>query len=175
MSTATYERVAEGFDTDTELIDGVVYEVAPEMDPHSTAAEALFDLLRARYPDRRVKVTGSVELDDGSLWAPDVYVLDVPPDHRYTRYPPGADLLLAVEVSSTTWVRDSGPKLVAYARNVVPDYWVVKLDEGDVWQFSVATAGGPDGHFYENLRKVPLTHVLDPFSSAPPPEDWTEG
>jgi Uma2 family endonuclease len=54
-----------------------------------------------------------------------VYVLGVDPDFDFPKYADAAHVLLAVEVSLTTWSRDTGVKLAAYARNGIPEYWVV--------------------------------------------------
>ena len=126
MNVEEYEQfVADRDLDDVELIDGVVYEVSPEFDLHTSAAAVLNRLLLERYPGRKVLQGGSVRIDDRCLWNPDVYVLDVKPDFVFPRYSDAAHVLLAVEVSLTTWRRDTGVKLAAYARNGIPEYWVV--------------------------------------------------
>jgi Uma2 family endonuclease len=126
MSVEEYEQFVATSDLeDVELIDGVVYDVSPEFDLHTSTAALIDQLLRQRYPGRKVLQGGSVRIDERSLWNPDVYVLDVDPDFIFPRYADAAHVLLAVEVSLTTWRHDTGVKLAAYARNGVAEYWVV--------------------------------------------------
>jgi len=126
MSIEEYEQfVADRDLDDVELIDGVVYDVSTEFDLHASTVGVLFPLLHERFPGRKVLPAGSVRIDERSLWNPDVYVLDVKPDFDFPRYADAAHVLLAVEVSLTTWSHDTGIKLAAYARNGIPEYWVV--------------------------------------------------
>jgi Uma2 family endonuclease len=126
MNVEEYEQfVANGDLDDVELIDGVVYDVSPEYHLHAVTIGVLSDLLRERYGSRQVLTAGSVRIDERSLWNPDVYVLDVGPDFIFPRYSDADHVLLAVEVSLTTWSHDIGVKLAAHARNGIPEYWVV--------------------------------------------------
>ena len=126
MTVEEYEQfVADRDLEDVELIDGVVYDVSPEFTLHACTIAVLFELLQKHYPGRSVLPAGSVRIDDRCLWNPDVYVLDVDPDFDFPRYADAAHVLLAVEVSLTSWSRDTGIKLAAYARNRIPEYWVI--------------------------------------------------
>jgi Uma2 family endonuclease len=126
MTVEQYEKFVSDHDLDrVELIDGVIYDVSPEMNLHARAVMAILKLLVARFPDRLVMNCGSVRIDSGSLWEPDLYVVNVVPDHAFDTYPDASDLLLAVEVSGSTWSRDAGLKRDVYARNGIPEYWVI--------------------------------------------------
>ena len=60
----------------TELVEGVVYDVTPELNRH---ADTVMDLLRRldrAFPGDVVRNTGSVEVSDRSMFDPDIYVID---------------------------------------------------------------------------------------------------
>jgi Uma2 family endonuclease len=174
MNVEEYEQFVASRDLENvELIDGVVYDVSPELDLHAGTIASLFELLQKRYPGRKILPAGSVRIDDRCLWNPDVYVLDVDPDFDFPRYADAAHVLLAVEVSLTTWSRDTGIKLAAYARNGIPEYWVVdprpggrlirhrdpKPDAQPESYASVVTVALPDG-------RRSLGRVVDAFEQA---------
>jgi Uma2 family endonuclease len=60
---------------------------------------------------------------------PDVALLRVPDDEYKTRNVEARDALLVIEVSDTTLVRDQGVKLEAYARNTIPEVWILNLNK----------------------------------------------
>ena len=55
---------------------------------------------------------------------------------------------MVVEVADTTLQSDLKKKAAIYARNGVPEYWVVDVNAGMIHQMSK-----PDGSRYENVRK----------------------
>lgn len=157
MTVEEYETYVAATGQDrTELIDGVVYDVSPEQNLHANAVWEIQHLLAARLPARRVMTSGSVRMDDGSLWEPDVYVIDAAPGFVFPTYPRAADLLLAVEVSVSTWSRDAGLKRDVYARDGVPEYWVIDPKEGGV----VMRHTLPDESSYAEFASKPLTGGL---------------
>jgi Uma2 family endonuclease len=149
-----YERAATLLDLDrVELIDGVVFDVSPESFVHSSAVMVVRDRLKDIYSPKLVMAAGSVRLDDGSLWNPDVYVLDAPPD-KESRYPQSSDVLLAVEVSLSTWQRDTERKLPVYARNGIPEVWLLRPADGKAWELVRFT--DPDAEAYRSMTTIPL-------------------
>jgi len=153
-----YERMVTLLDLDrVELVDGVVYEASPESAVHADAVMVVYEQLKDRRSSGRAMAAGSVRLDDGSLWNPDVYVLDVPPGEVCDKYPKAGDVLLAVEVSLSTWHRDTQRKLPVYARNGIPEVWLLRPTNGTIWELvrftdpvadayrSMATIELPDG------------------------------
>lgn len=116
-----------------ELIDGeLLVTPAPNLD-HQTAVKQLV-LILARYLDtERVGevcfAPFDVELENESLVQPDVFVIPPLPVPRPRKIRQLNQLLLAIEVISPSSARgDRVKKRPYYARNRVPDYWVVDLD-----------------------------------------------
>jgi Uma2 family endonuclease len=62
------------------------------------------------------------------LLLPDVVVLRGPDTIYGQRLAGAADVALLVEVSDTTYAKDSGPKLRRYATFRIPVYWIVDLN-----------------------------------------------
>jgi Uma2 family endonuclease len=60
---------------------------------------------------------------------PDVALLRVPDDEYKYRNVESGDALLVIEVSDTTLIRDQGVKLEAYARNTIPEVWILNLNK----------------------------------------------
>jgi Uma2 family endonuclease len=60
---------------------------------------------------------------------PDVALLKVPDDEYKYRNVESRDALLVIEVSDTTLIRDQGVKLEAYARNTIPEVWILNLNK----------------------------------------------
>jgi Uma2 family endonuclease len=109
----------------TELIEGVVYDMAAQYDLHAGTAAHIFRAVDALFPDDRVRFGSTVRLGPFTAVDPDVFVFDG--SATYDRYGiiPGQLLKLVVEVSVSTLTQDLGRKLRAYARAGVPQYWVV--------------------------------------------------
>jgi Uma2 family endonuclease len=149
-----YERLVMLLDLDrVELVDGVVYEVSPESAVHVDAIDAVYLLLRTRHPGERVRQGGSIRIDDGSLWTPDV---NVTPDRQFTDYPEAGDLLLAVEVSVSTWHRDTKLKLPVYARNGIPEVWLLRPTKGKAWELVRFTEPDPEAGTYRSTTAIAL-------------------
>ena len=111
--------------TRVELLNGRIYRRAPQAVPQMTAisrsSEALFRVAR---PSDWVVVQGTLILDRFSAPDPDLMLLPVPPGTPTHLWP---DPTLLIEVSDTTYRRDSGPKLRKYAFHGVPQYWIENL------------------------------------------------
>ena len=126
-----YERIidAGGFDEDArlELLDGEIWAMSPIGTPHATCILLIEKALRdVTPPDFHVRGEKPFALDDVSEPQPDVSV--VPGAIRdYTAEHPTRSVLL-VEVADTSLSHDRGRKLAAYARNGVPEYWIVDIN-----------------------------------------------
>jgi Uma2 family endonuclease len=114
-----------------ELLDGEIIEVPAQGLPHRLAISRITRLLVAAFDPAQfwVAFQGTVILSRFSAPDPDFYVLDVP-EHAPPRELPTP--FLVIEVSDTTYRKDAGPKLRAYARAGVPDYWIVNLPKQQV-------------------------------------------
>lgn len=125
-----YDRcVEEGIFTtldQIELLDGELLTMSPQYTPHSTATSlALHALNEAFGPEFFVRCQMPFALDDASEPEPDLAVVAGGPRDYLAAHPSLAVLL--VEVADSTLAYDRGRKLAAYARNGVPEYWIINL------------------------------------------------
>ena len=114
-----------------ELLNGEIIEVPAQGVPHRLAVSKISRLLIAAFDPARYWVTfqGTAVLSRFSAPDPDFYVLDVPQQAPTSKLPVP---FLVIEVSDTTYRKDAGPKLRAYARAGVGEYWIVNLPKQQV-------------------------------------------
>ena len=132
-SSAEFHRLIDaGFIREgsrTFLWDGEIVEPMPENPPHIHVVENLRDLLSDRYPRDAWAISQDkpLALRDGFEPAPDLLVLRGPRIKYVGRFANPGDVVLLIEVSSTSYTYDSGSYLEAYARAGIPVYWIVNL------------------------------------------------
>jgi Uma2 family endonuclease len=125
-----YFRMAEAGvldDRRVELIDGELIEVPAQANPHRASITKISRLLNKAFgPSYWVVIQGTLLLPPYGAPDPDFHVFDVPvgtPDSRLPRP------LVVIEVSDTTYLKDSTLKLQMYARAGIEDYWIVNIPE----------------------------------------------
>lgn len=140
-----YERIADSGALDdserVELIDGYMVMKMPRKPGHSFSTTKTYELLAGRLPvGWSARIEQPVRLPAYDEPEPDISVVrGTAEDHRQ-RHPGPAEVGMVVEVSLTTVDLDRGEKLLAYARDGVPVYWIVNLVE---LQVEVYTGPGP--------------------------------
>lgn len=132
-----YERIiASGSLEDpgrVELIDGYMVDKMGKNAGHRWTTKEVLKSLDARLPpgwtsqkEEPVRIPAYDEPE------PDIAIIrGTDADYR-RRIPTAADVALLVEVSETTLAQDRGVKLVAYARDGIPVYWIVNLVDRQV-------------------------------------------
>ena len=131
----------------TELLDGEIVSMNSQFRPHAYAKSRL-----ARRLDRaleELQSTLEVITEASVVMAP----VDEPqPDIVLTTAPldkgpiPLDSVALVVEVSDSTAAFDLGKKAMIYARHMIPEYWVVELQAGQIHQFWSPTDTGYGEH-----------------------------
>ena len=139
-----------------ELLDGYIVYMPVQNPRHSVAGEltqqALSGVFGAGF---HVRSQRPLALDDRSEPEPDIAVVVGRPRDFTLRHPNGA--VLIVEISDTTLSKDRGQKLRAYARNLIPEYWIVNLPDQQIEVYRQ-----PHGDSYR------LQQVLRPGDSVSP-------
>lgn len=124
----------------TELIEGEIIDMAPPGSRHSSVVALLTELLvPAVRGSAIVLVQSPVRLSDLSEPQPDLALVRLRADRYSASHPTGADALLVIEVSMTTWRYDRQIKIPLYARHGVPEVWIVDLNLSEM-------------HFFRSLR-----------------------
>lgn len=160
LDVRRFDRMcAEGMfdDKKVELLNGLLIMMTsgPVHDNAVTAlGDALEDLLdRGLWTVREEK---PVVLSPRWKPLPDIAVVR---GHRtrYTRRTPGAgDIALLVEVSDTTYAKDSGFKRRFYGKFGVPAYWIVDLSRRVVEVHALGPAGLELAATVGDRQEVPL-------------------
>jgi Uma2 family endonuclease len=162
-----YFRMSElGFfdDRRVELLNGEIIEVPAQGIPHRLSISRISRLLHAAFDPSRdwVVLQGAVLLSRFSAPDPDFYVLDVPEQKPSAQLPTP---ILVIEVSDTTYRKDAGPKLRAYAKAGVPDYWIVNLvkQRVEVYRDPANSTDKPSGWEYASIRIHPSGAGVSPL------------
>ena len=108
-----------------ELIDGVVYEMPPQLSPHAATVMQAQEVLRDIFsPGFSLRCQMPLDVGTESMPEPDLaVVLGIPRDY-YAAHPTGAALVLEVADTSLQHDRKKGG---AYAKAGIQDYWIVNL------------------------------------------------
>lgn len=109
-----------------ELIDGVVYEMPPQLSPHASTVMLAQEVLRDVFaPGFSLRCQMPLDLGAESMPEPDLAVVPGTPRDYYAAHPTGAALVL--EVTDTTQHHDRKRKARLYAAAGIQDYWIVNL------------------------------------------------
>src|SRR5712691_5745004 len=131
-------------DDRVELIEGEIVDMAPIGDRHKSAVNRLAELLWQRCSDRAiVQVQSSIRVNESSEPEPDIVLLRRRDDFyaRTTERSEHAYLVVEVADSSLAWDREV--KAPLYARNGIPEYWIVDIAAESIIVFREP---GPDGY-----------------------------
>lgn len=126
-----------------ELIEGEIYRMAPIGSRHAGCVTSLIRLFAGLIGERMLLyVQNPVDLGDSSESEPDVTLLRFRNDHYASSHPTQDDVLLLVEVADTSIRFDRNVKLPAYARNGIPEFWLVDLTKNVVEVYRQPSAAG---------------------------------
>lgn len=132
-----------------ELLDGVMYEMAPQHVLHARVKSKLGFALQSALQATdayEVIIEVSLRLDSRSLPEPDIVICKRnSTEDILTSY----DTLLVVEISNTTLAYDLGDKRALYAAADIPEYWVVDVQGKVIHQHAQ-----PRGDAYADRRQV---------------------
>jgi Uma2 family endonuclease len=151
---------AGGFAPDArlELLDGEIIEMSPQGPLHVTATQLVAEALRQGLPAGcLVRVQAPIALDERSEPEPDICVVRGAPRDYAGCHPAPAQTLLVIEVADSTLDYDRTAKATAYARNGIPEYWIVNV-RGRV----VEVLTGPRAGGYKSRVVVPADGRVAP-------------
>ena len=109
-----------------ELVDGVVFEMTPQLSPHASTVMLAEEALRKAFPSG-FSLRCQMPLDVGadSMPEPDLAVVPGSPRDYFAAHPTGAALVL--EVTDTSQHHDRKRKAGTYAEAGIQDFWIVNL------------------------------------------------
>ena len=147
-----------------ELIEGEVVYKMPQDLIHAAVVSTLMQIFFALFGAERVFTQATLKM--AKKWVtsgpePDLVVLRLPMKHYYTtNTDPLADVLLVVEVANTTLKGDTTTKEQLYARNAIPEYWIVAIERRELRVYRDPTLDG-----YTSLRILTEGETVSPLSS----------
>ncbi len=148
LNVDEYHRMADagifGPEERVELIEGEIITMAPIGPDHGSAVARLTHLLVPPV-DGQAIVWGqnSVILSNRSEPVPDLCLLAPRADFYATALPRPADTLLSIEVAKTSLRYDTDRKAPLYAREGIPELWIVDVAGRIVVRFR---SPGPQGY-----------------------------
>lgn len=119
---------AGGFGPDdrVELLDGEIWDMSPQGTRHAVVYTAVHMALQRAFGEgHHMRCQLPFALDETSEPEPDVAVVRGAPFDYLESHPSEAQLI--VEVSDSSLRHDRSRKLAAYARNGIPEYWILDL------------------------------------------------
>jgi Uma2 family endonuclease len=128
-----YERLIDSGglppESRVELVDGDILDTPPQKSRHATAVQLSDDALRATFGRGfSVRTQLPLAIDDYSEPEPDIAVVAGSPRDYRDAHPTTAALI--VEVADSSLEFDRTRKLALYARNAIPEYWILSLPDG---------------------------------------------
>jgi Uma2 family endonuclease len=112
-----------------ELLGGRIFPHPPIGPRHAAVVNVIQQTLERQIGERAlVRVQSPLAIDDFTEPQPDLMLLKPQADFYRNAHPTPADVLLVVEVASTSADFDRGPKLQQYAAAGINEYWVVDLN-----------------------------------------------
>ena len=137
MTVTTYKWSVEEYhsiidsgllaDKPVELLDGEIIKMSPEREEHSYTNDDVAELLREKLKGlAKIRESHPITLDNSEP-EPDIAVVRLPKTRYIRHHPYPQDIYLLIEVSNKTLDKDLNQKSIAYARNGIPEYWVIDL------------------------------------------------
>jgi Uma2 family endonuclease len=127
-----------------ELIDGEIIEMNPIGRPHRSCVDRLNDIFAPNVRTSAiVRIQSSIALGDNGEPEPDLTLLRRRADFYSESDETPEDILLVVEVADTSERYDRRTKAPLYARNGIPELWIVVLNRDRVLRYLDPS---PDGY-----------------------------
>ena len=110
-----------------ELLEGNIVEMSPEGVEHSYTNQSVSDYLTSLLQGKaHIRDAHPITLDNSEP-EPDIAVVRLPKTIYRQHHPFPQDIYLLVEVSNRSLKTDSEQKTITYARNGIPEYWIIDL------------------------------------------------
>lgn len=110
-----------------ELLEGEIIRVSPESVEHTYTNYSIDKYLTKLLDGLAVVREAHPITLDNSEPEPDLAIVRLPETTYMNRQPIAKDIYWLVEVSNKTLKIDLSQKAVIYARNKIPEYWVIDL------------------------------------------------
>ena len=110
-----------------EFLEGEIIEVSPEGIEHSYTNDSVVKYLRSILAGLAdVRESHPITLDNSEP-EPDIAIVRLPETIYRSHHPYSQDIYWLIEISNKTLDKDLNQKIITYARNGIPEYWVINL------------------------------------------------
>ena len=110
-----------------EFLEGDIVEMSPEGIEHSYTNQSVSDYLRELLRGKaHIRDAHPVTLDNSEP-EPDIAIVHLPETIYRDHHPYPQNIYWLIEVSNRTLKKDLEQKIITYARNGIPEYWVIDL------------------------------------------------
>lgn len=110
-----------------EFLEGEIIEVSPEGVEHTYTNSSVVKYLRNILSNlAEVRESHPITLDNSEP-EPDIAIVRLPETIYRNHHPYPQDIYWLVEISHRTLKIDLEQKIITYARNGIPEYWVIDL------------------------------------------------
>jgi Uma2 family endonuclease len=151
-----------------ELIGGEILTVTPQKSQHATVVSLANETLRSvLVPNSYVRMQLPLAMGDDSEPEPDIAVVRGSIRDYLDAHPQSA--LLIVEVSESTLAFDRHVKDSLYARERIPEYWIINLVDSvvEIYRDPVQDPSARFGWSYSRSERFTRTDSIAPsFGSA---------
>ena len=110
-----------------ELLEGEIVQMSPEGIEHSYTNQSIAEYLRDLLLSKAYISEGHPITLDNSEPEPDIAVVRLPKTIYRQHHPYPQDIYWLIEISNRTLNKDLKQKVITYARNGIPEYWVIDL------------------------------------------------
>jgi Uma2 family endonuclease len=141
-----------------ELLEGKIIEMSPEGPLHTSTNYSVANYLRELLKEKAVIREAHPITLDNSEPEPDIAIVASPYTNYLTRHPFPQDIYWLIEIADCTLKKDLEEKTITYARNGIPEYWVIDLPHKKLWVFNQ-----PQSDRYQNCSEF-TTGTITPIA-----------
>lgn len=164
LTVETYEKMIEhgifGEDDRVELLNGVIVEMSPKKTKHTIVTYLVNGFFQENLRLKAIiRTQEPIRLDDLSEPEPDVVLVKSPLSKYFKTHPTPSDVLLVVEISDTTLLKDR-QKTKNYARAGIAQYLLFNLNADEIEDYREP---GADGYRFKRTYTVADSFALLAF------------
>ena len=116
-----------------ELVDGVLFEMAPIGRPHGRRTHRLARLFGRLVPEEvEVSIQSTIRLSDRTAPEPDIALLTPEASLDENNVPSSQGILLIVEIADSSLRTDRTEKALRYAQSGIPELWIFILETDEI-------------------------------------------
>ncbi len=173
FSYAEFEQMSESglFASEhVELLNGEIFVKGMQGPKHARAIRHLNKVFTELFTNKAI-ISPQLPLillsPPPDFVEPDMALLQLPENLYEDRNPTSTDAILVIEVSDTTLERDQNAKLSAYARNKIPEYWILNLHTNQL-----EVNRNPDNEDYLETNKYKVGQTVAPLEFLDVRLEW---